>query len=223
MNLASVTDLTLLSTQATVYDIKTLAEQGCQAGVAALCVYPQHLQFIPKNSLIQRATVANFPTGNEPQTMVLHTIQQAITQYEADEIDYVFPYQRYLAGDKKAALSDCHKAYQQTKQYGKCFKVILETGALPCPDYVYELSLAVIKSGCDFLKTSTGKTTIGATIPAAQAILQAIQDTKANCGIKVSGGIRTIEQAEQYINLAKKIIGIAPNKHWFRLGMSQLL
>lgn len=223
MNLASVTDLTLLDTQAYACDIKALATQGFQAGVAALCVYPQHLEFIPQNSAIKRATVVNFPTGNDSQAIVLQTIQQAITRQDADEIDYVFPYQRYLAGDKKTALSYCYEAYQQTKQYDKCFKVILETGALPSPEDTYQLSLAIIKSGCDFLKTSTGKIAIGATIPKAQAILQAILDTKANCGIKLSGGIRTIEQAEQYINLAEKMTGNVITPHWFRLGMSRML
>lgn len=224
MNVASVTDLTLLDTQANASAIQALTEQGVESGVAALCVYPQHLAWIPKiDCSIKRATVANFPTGNDPQDRVLNTIQQAIIEHDADEIDYVFPYQHYLAGEKQTALSYCHQAYQQTKQYGKCFKVILETGALPSPDYIYELSVDIIKSGCDFLKTSTGKIAIGATPSAACAILQAIQDTKATCGIKLSGGIRTLEQAQQYMNLAQEKIGLTPNKSWFRLGMSRLL
>ena len=237
MTIHSLIDLTLLNSQATASDIKALTKQGLQYQVAALCVFPQHLEFIPKKAHIARATVANFPSGNEPHADVLDTIKQAITHHQADEIDYVFPYQTYLAGNKEKALSYCYQAYQQTKQYGKLFKVI------------YQLSLDVLHTGCDFLKTSTGKIAIGATIPAATAMLHAIKDAKmasvivpsdsteprplrsgtplANAkvtwGIKLSGGIRTLAQAEQYMNLAEQIIGLTPNKHWFRLGTSRLL
>ncbi len=248
MTIHSLIDLTLLNSQATASDIKALTKQGLQYQVAALCVFPQHLEFIPTKAHIARATVANFPSGNEPHADVLDSIKKAITHHQADEIDYVFPYQTYLAGNKEQALSYCHQAYQQTKQYGKLFKVILETGALPSEDVIYQLSLDVLHSGCDFLKTSTGKIAIGATIPAATAMLHAIKDAKmasvnvpsdsteprplgsgaplANAkvtwGIKLSGGIRTSEQAEQYMKLAEQIIGASVNKHWFRLGVSRL-
>ena len=221
--IASLTDLTRLDPNATASDIKALTEKGIEHQVAALCVLPQHLEFIPKEAKITRATVANFPTGNEPIDDVLRTIEHAITHHQADEIDYVFPYQAYLAGDTAYALTCCAKAYQQTKLHGALFKVILETGALPSQDIIYELSLAVIHNGCDFLKTSTGKIAIGATIPAAFAMLSAIKDSKTTCGIKLSGGIRTVEQAEQYMSLAEHMTGLTLDKRWFRLGTSSLL
>ena len=169
------------------------------------------------------ATVVNFPSGNESHDNVLHSIKDAITLHKADEIDYVFPYQTYLAGDTEIALSNCASAYQQSKQQGAIFKVILETGALPSLDIIYQLSVNIIENGCDFLKTSTGKIATGATLPAAFAMLKAIVDTKIPCGIKLSGGIKTQEQAHQYMRLAQDMTGLKLNKHWFRLGTSTMV
>lgn len=222
-HLARLTDLTLLDAQAGADDIAALTIKGAQHDVAALCILPQHLDLIPTTQPITRATVVNFPTGNEPHPLVLQAIENIATHHQIDEIDYVFPYKAYLAGDSVHALSCCAEAYQQCKQRGLLFKVILETGALPSPEIIYQLSLDVINGGCDFLKTSTGKITTGATLPAATAMLSAIIDSKTTCGIKLSGGIRTIEQALSYMHLAEEMMGIPVDKRWFRFGMSGLL
>ena len=216
-------DLTLLDPQATSDDITTLAAKGIQHHVAALCILPQHLDMIPATQSITRATVVNFPTGNEPHAHVLQTIDKIAAHHQVDEVDYVFPYETYLAGNRVDALSCCAEAYQRCKQHGLLFKVILETGALPSTDVIYQLSLDVINGGCDFIKTSTGKIATGATIPAVTAMLSAIIHSKKPCGIKVSGGVRTIDQARAYIRLADEMMGVTVDKHWFRLGTSGLL
>ena len=220
--IASLIDLTLLNSHTTTDDISNLTIKGEQHHVAALCVFPQHLDLIPISSSITRATVINFPSGNEPHHLVLQAVQQIATHHRIDEIDYVFPYQTYLNGDSAYALSCSAEVYQRCKQHGLTFKVILETGALPSSEVIYQLSRDVINSGCDFLKTSTGKIATGATIPAATAMLSAIVDSKKSCGIKLSGGIRTIEQATDYIQLAEAILGMTVNKHWFRIGASTI-
>ena len=221
--IATLIDLTLLDPQAREQDLNALIVKAAQYQVAAICVLPQHLDFIPSSSSITRATVVNFPSGNEPHHHVIQTIQNIATQQCVHEIDYVFPYQTYLHGDAAVALSSCAKAYQCAKQHGLLFKVILETGALPSVETVYQLSGEVINSGCDFLKTSTGKIATGATIPAVTAMLSAILDSKKTCGIKISGGVKTIEQATDYIQLAQNIMGYAVDKQWFRIGASSLL
>ena len=129
----------------------------------------------------------------------------------------------YLAGNQDLALSNCHEIYQLCKQHKLTFKVILETGALPSVESIYDLSVAIIDKGCDFLKTSTGKITTGASIPAAFSILAAIVDHDAPCGIKVSGGIKTIEQAFNYMRLAQSMLDRKLDSSWFRLGASSLL
>lgn len=216
-------DFTRLDALATRDDIAQCAAQALQHQVSALCILPQHLQWVPQSMAIPCATVINFPTGNDLHRDNLLAIEQAAIHPKLCEIDYVFPYSAYLSGQRAHALSCCQEAYQTSKQHGLLFKVILETGALPSLDVIYKLSLDVIHHGCDFLKTSTGKIATGATIPAAIAMLSAIVDSNAPCGIKLSGGIKTTEQASLYLRLAEHMRAVTANKHWFRFGMSHLL
>lgn len=221
--LISVIDLTCLDLKATPDQISALGKKGCDTGVAAVCIFPQHLDCISPHLNITRATVVNFPSGEESESDVVHSIQQIANQHRVDEIDYVFPYKTYLEGQHDIALAHCFAAYSQCKHQGLLFKVIIETGAFESLDSIYNVSLKIIQSGCDFLKTSTGKIQTGATIPAAFAILSAIRDSQSSCGIKLSGGIKTVEQALSYANLAQHMLHKSPNKTGFRLGASGLL
>lgn len=217
-------DLTLLDSQATSQAIRDLATKATLHQVAAICVYPEHLNDITTGIQINKATVVNFPTGNEPQQQLLKTVQQIISFKKINEIDYVFPYQDYLNGKQQQALDDCQEIFSLCKRYGLTFKVIIETGALPSNQLIYQLSLSIIDKGCcDFLKTSTGKIAQGATIPAAFSILQAIKDSQSTCGLKVSGGIKTPKQAWSYMTLAQKMLNRTLNSSWFRIGASSLL
>ncbi|MCP0913506.1 MULTISPECIES: deoxyribose-phosphate aldolase [Legionella] len=218
----SVLDLTLLEEKAQPHAIENLAQIAVTHEVAAICVLPQHLHHIPATTGITRATVANFPAGDEVQEDVLKTIIQSI-KLHADEIDYVFPYQNYLHGNQKLALQAVKENYELCKRHQVIFKVILETGAFPSMALIYEACLDILAQGCDFLKTSTGKTAQGATLSAAFTILSAIKESGKPCGIKLSGGVKTKEQALQYAALAEFMIGLPVNKTWFRLGASRLL
>ncbi|AHE67327.1 hypothetical protein [Legionella oakridgensis] len=216
-------DLTLLDNDATLTDIQILGKKAEEHQTAAVCVLPQHLAWLPSSLTVKRATVANFPSGNQPPKHVMATIEEVIATQQTDEIDYVFSYSSYVQGQHEDALSLCAKNYQLCKQHGVLFKVILETGAFPSMEAIYEASVEIIHRGCDFLKTSTGKIPTGATIPAAFAMLKAIKDTQADCGIKLSGGIKTLEQSLEYINLAQHVLNRNVDSHWFRLGASTLL
>lgn len=215
-------DLTRLDEQATATEIEMLAAKAQQDSVAAICVFPRHLDWIPDLTSIHRATVVNFPGGNLAQDQVLQDIERAITDHKADEIDYVFAYPQYLSGQAPRALAWCAEAYQLCQDYGVFFKVILETGALNSLELIHKLSCAVIESGCHMLKTSTGKINMGASLPAAFAILTAIQDCQSQCGIKVSGGVKTLAQASSYVHLAEQVCNQAVDKTWFRIGASQI-
>ncbi len=197
--------------------------------VAALCVYPQFVKQVVSfvnNRPIKIATVVNFPSGNDPLDKVLFLIQQAISD-GANEIDVVFPYQQYLAGDVEHAV----QFVQQCKTHcgaDVLLKVILETGALNDLVKVADISRRVLLAGADFLKTSTGKIAVGATLEAAQVMLLTIKEMSKKLnrsfGFKASGGVRTVADATQYINLAAEIMG----DDWvqadnFRLGASQLV
>lgn len=220
--LIHVIDLTLLNEEASPASLEQLNENARCNEVAAVCVYSKHLPEFQQLKTIQLATVINFPHGNEELTVSCKAIEQAAT-LGATEIDYVFPYQLYLAGKKDAALHQAQELIKLCKQHRLTAKIILETGAFPGLELIYEVSKSLIESGCDFLKTSTGKIAQGASLPAVFTLLSAIKDTNAACGIKVSGGVKTPTQAFNYAKLAELMMDKTINKHWFRLGASSLL
>lgn len=216
-------DLTRLNDDDNDTTITELCQQASSplGKVAAICIYPtfislaKHLQ-----PTINVATVCNFPSGNQSLELTLKEIQQAI-ELGADEIDLVFPYQAFLKGD----TNYCERFIQQCRLATlKPLKIILETGAFPNQIQIAAATKVAINSGADFIKTSTGKIKLGASLEAAEAILTTIKQVNPNTGFKVSGGVATIEQARTYINLAKRLLGadyITPNH--FRIGASRLV
>jgi deoxyribose-phosphate aldolase len=226
----SLIDLTSLGDQDTEGSITSLLARANlpQGHVAAVCVYPQFIHCansILTGTPVKIATVANFPLGMSAIDEVTHSIKNAIAA-GAKEIDVVFPYGRYLAGDKMGAMQfirQCKEACGDA-----LLKVILETAAYSHLQTVADVSQDAILAGADFLKTSTGKMAIGATPEAAAAMLLVIKDmkhtVKRNLGFKAAGGIRTLEQAASYVALANHILGpdwVKPTT--FRLGASQLM
>lgn len=215
-------DLTLLDERATTEALSQLKQDAQQNQVAALCIYMQHLPEIMPQNNISTATVINFPQGMEPLDVSLASIEKAAL-LGVKEIDYVFPYSMYLRGQTQKALQQCRAITQLCKQHKLVLKVILESGAFTNLQTIYTISRELIDLECDFIKTSTGKIVQGASISAALAILSAIKDTNASCGIKISGGIKKPQQAFHYAVLAELIIDKPINKNWFRIGASSLL
>jgi len=222
--IASLVDLTLLDYHASSDQITALCEKASRYNVAALCVYPQHLTYCNKQlPSFKKATVVNFPSGEQDIKDVLMDIDRCIVEFQADEIDYVFPYQTYLNGNTNNALQHYQQALTHCKQQQVTFKVIMETGAFESLQTLYELSCTLLEFPCDFLKTSTGKIATGATPAAAFCLLTAIANRQSPCGIKISGGIKTPEQAQIYIDMATQILKKLPDNHGFRIGASSLL
>lgn len=224
--LLATIDLTDLATDSHSANLPSLCHKANSpyGTVAAICINQPlvaQAKHILKNSPVKIATVANFPGGNEPIANIIASIENALIQ-GATEIDVVFPYQRFLAGDRISPFELIAVCKETCGKY--TLKVILETGAFTDLEHIYEAALGAIDSGADFLKTSTGKITHGATFEAAATLLVAIRETDRQVGFKASGGIRTLEQAVGYWQLAKNIMG----SEWvtpvhFRLGTSQLL
>lgn len=215
-------DLTLLDEQAsqeTLFQIKQKAQLN---QIAALCIYSKHLPLFHQLNTIPLATVVNFPQGNEKEASILTAITNAV-ELGATEIDYVLPYQLYLSGKKEETLSQCQTIINFCTQQKLTLKIILETGAFPELQSIYEVSKNLISLGCNFLKTSTGKISQGASLPAVFTILSAINDMNKPCGIKISGGIKTPLQAFNYAKLAELMMGKPIDKSWFRIGASNLL
>ncbi len=215
-------DLTLLDKAATNEQILETFSNAQNNNVAAICLYADAFGIIPNTTKLKKATVVNFPSGEIETKQVIDEINQAVNTYQVDEIDYVFPYQTYLANEQNKALDSYCAIIETCQEYNKTLKVIIESGAFVSSDSVYELSSKLANLGCDFIKTSTGKIPNGASLEAAFAILNAIKDTNNNCGIKISGGIRTFQQAKTYIQLAENVLAKAATPEWFRIGTSKL-
>lgn len=219
----SYVDLTDLSDQASLDSLKVLCEKAITLQTAAVCVWPQFVadaKQLLQQTNIQVATVVNFPHGNSPLEDVLAEIQFALSQ-GADEIDVVFPYTLFIAGEKNTTAQFINACRAAT--LGKILKVILESGAFSDLKILAEATAQVCAAGVDFVKTSTGKIAVGATLDAARTILQVIRDQQCNAGLKVSGGIRTLATAESYIVLVREIMGDAwISTQSFRIGASAL-
>jgi len=224
-------DLTSLNENDTQASIASFCQKARTAygNVAAVCVYPQFIRLIAdefSNSEIKAATVANFPEGSASLEDVLLQIGAAL-ENGAQEIDVVFPYTRYLAGERQYAqnfVSACKAACGEKV----LLKVILETGALIDTAIIADASFDVLAAGADFIKTSTGKIPQGASLEAAATMMLVIHhiqpQLKRQLGIKISGGIKTLEQAAQYIMLADQILGKQNvSSETFRIGASKLV
>lgn len=219
-------DLTSLNATDTEETIQALCTKAVTpAGpVAAICIYGPFVA-LANGLLDQRiglATVVNFPEGTQDRKTIETDIIAAL-HAGADEIDLVFPWQAFLSG-KRTLARDIVAAARAVCPTGVILKVILETGSLASPTAIREASEAAILSGADFLKTSTGKTAVGATLEAARIMLSVIHDMDPEVGFKASGGVRTVEDAAAYLAVADEIMGPEwATPETFRFGASSLL
>lgn len=222
-------DLTELGDKATAADVTDLCGRavGTYGTVAAVCVWPRHVALAAaslKATGVRIATVVNFPSGDDTIEDVVALAQQSLTD-GADEIDLVLPYRALLAGDDgraSAMVAAVRRAVPSGD--GKRMKVILETGELKRPATIRVAAELAIRNGADFIKTSTGKTKVSATLAATEVMLNSIRDIDPAVGLKPSGGIRTLEHAREYLQQADRIMGsgwVSPAT--FRFGASGLL
>ena len=193
-------------------------------GVAAVCVWPQFVsvaRHILEHSFVRTATVINFPSGQATTDRVMDDIGEALDD-GANEIDLVFPYLRFLEGEKLHAREMLENA-RDIMRNGEILKVILETSAFSQERTLQEAAQLAIDCGADFLKTSTGKRPIGATLPATEILLKIIKEAPRDVGLKISGGLRTLDDVLPYMTLIDKMMGLdwmTPRS--FRIGSSQL-
>ncbi|HEY8384460.1 MAG TPA: deoxyribose-phosphate aldolase [Microvirga sp.] len=192
--------------------------------VAAVCVWPQFVGRAReplRGSSVRIATVVNFPAGGENVDRVTDDVNEALGD-GAHEIDLVIPYEAIRRGDLDLA-ADMVAAVRDHVDQGRLLKVILETGKLVEPALIEAASRVAIEAGADFIKTSTGKTPVSATLEAAEIMLNAIKASGRPVGLKPSGGIRTVADAGAYLALADRIMGpgwAAPQT--FRIGASSV-
>jgi len=201
---------------------------------AAVCVYPARVidvveRLTAKNVLGKigvASTAGGFPSGQYRLESRLLEVQLAVAD-GATEIDIVI--NRALALTDQWALLH-HEVTMMRLACGEKahLKTILATGELGDLKRIYTASVVSILAGSDFIKTSTGKETVNATLPVSYVMCQAINHYHKRTGIKVgfkpAGGIRTADEALGYLFLVEDIVG----KDWwtpklFRIGSSTLL
>ncbi|MDP2085417.1 MAG: deoxyribose-phosphate aldolase [Gemmobacter sp.] len=239
----SLIDLTTLSgddTQARVQRLCAKARQPLRPDIAAalgvegltvgaVCVYPTmvpHAVRALAGSGIPVASVATgFPAGLMPLDLRLAEIRWAVDQ-GAHEIDIVITREHALTGNW-AALYDEIAAMREACGDAH-MKAILATGELKTLTNVYAASMVAMQAGADFIKTSTGKEEVNATLPVSLTMCRAIRDYRARTGqivgFKPAGGLKTAKDAMAWLILMREELGLRwMQPDLFRFGASSML
>ena len=235
----SMVDLTTLEGKDTAGKVESLCQKAMQPHddptiptVAAVCVYPAMVKYarraLGQDTPVRIASVATaFPSGQAPLKTRLAEVKSAV-EAGADEIDMVINRGAFLAGD--FALVQDEIAAVRDACGDATLKVILEVSELETYDNIRAasfLAMRVLRPN-DFIKTSTGKTSLNATLGNNQVMLEAIRDFYLETGtpiaMKPAGGIRTAKQALQFLIAVKETLGDEwLNNTRYRFGASSLL
>lgn len=223
--LLSCLDLTLLDEATPPATIDALCAKAiAPVPTAAVCVYPEYIDRCRRTLAghpVRVATVTNFPDGSADLERCSRETRRALAA-GAQEIDMVFPWRALLEGCEQFG-SDLVAACKLLCEGKAQLKVILETGSLAHPSLIARASHLAITAGADFLKTSTGKVTVNATMDAARVMLETIRAHGGHCGFKAAGGIRSPAVAAAYLDLAEELLGRDwANPARFRIGASSL-
>ena len=206
INLESKIDFTLLDPRATDADLEKLCDIAYKHSYYSVCVNSGNVGFVKGyiksnlNDSLKLVSVAGFPLGASSTAAKISEIKDAILN-GADEIDVVVNIGKVKQGKFDYVKNELKKIKSLLRK--RVLKVIIETCYLNKNEIV---KLAKICAQCkiDFVKTSTGFGTGGATEEDIKLINETV---KSACGIKASGGIRTREQAINFINLGASRIG----------------
>jgi deoxyribose-phosphate aldolase len=233
----SMIDLTTLEGQDTPGKVRALCAKAKRPDpadptapkVAAVCVYPDLVHVaaaeLGGSGVHVASVVTSFPSGRASLDVKLADVKSAVAA-GADEVDMVIDRGAFLAGDYQLVYDEI-AAVREAAGHTH-LKVILETGELVTLDNVRRASWLAMLAGADFIKTSTGKVTPSATLPATMVMLEAVRDFREadgrQVGVKAAGGIRTSKDAIRYLVLVNETAGedwLGPR--WFRIGASGLL
>jgi deoxyribose-phosphate aldolase len=234
----SMLDLTTLEGKDTPGKVASLCQKALHPhddpdvpAVAAVCVYPsmvRHAKRHVADSGVKVASVATaFPSGQTHFKTRLAEVRGAVSD-GADEIDMVINRGAFLSGDFGRVQDEIAAVVEACGD--AALKVILEVSELETYDAIRAasfLAMRVIREG-DFIKTSTGKTSLNATLGNNQVMIEAIRDHYLDTGkavaMKPAGGIRTAKQALQFLVAIKETLGDAwLTNERYRFGASSLL
>ncbi|MDO9339322.1 MAG: deoxyribose-phosphate aldolase [Bacteroidales bacterium] len=196
--------------------------------VAAICVYPNFVSVVKEKLSARNVKIAAvagaFPTSQTFRSIKVSECKMAI-EAGADEIDIVIPVGAFLGNDFAMVADEIREIKASIGE--KQLKVIVESGLLGDYEHVFKASMIAMDAGADFIKTSTGKTTISATPEAAFVMCRAISDFYSETGIRVgfkaAGGIVNPSDAINYYQIVNYCLGVDwLNNTLFRIGASRL-
>jgi deoxyribose-phosphate aldolase len=204
-SLAGMIDHTLLKPDATQQEIAQLCFEARKHNFASVCVNPTWVSLcaqLLQGSQVKVCTVIGFPLGaTAPEVKAFET--QTAIDHGATEIDMVINIGALKAHDLELVARDIHGVVRVTHARGYIVKVILETALLTDEEKTIA-SLISKEAGADFVKTSTGFASGGATVHDVALMRKAIGP---EMGVKASGGVRTYEDAESMIQAGATRIG----------------
>jgi deoxyribose-phosphate aldolase len=198
--------------------------------VGAVCVYPNRVRdavaALHGSGIPVAAVSTGFPSGQVPLEPQLVDVEKMV-EWGAREIDMVIS-RDYVHTGNWQGLYDEVKAFRAACGNAAHLKTIIETGELGTLTNVYRASMICMQAGADFIKTSTGKAKVNATLAFGLVMMRAIRDyyelTGYKVGFKPAGGISTAKQALDWLILLKEELGdewMTPEL--FRFGASSLL
>lgn len=214
MDLAGYIELTRLKPDTSRDEVVKLCHQAVQNGFFGVCIPPFYVGTAHKvvnelKSPVKIITVVGFPFGYERTSAKVEEVKQALRD-GADEIDAVVNLAALKSGDMSAVENDISSIVTTCQMQNKKAKLIFETNLLNEAE-VAKLCEITVKTGADFVKTSTGMLPGGVTVETV-AMLRKLLPEKVL--IKAAGGIRSHEQAVSMINAGATRIGTS---NWKRL------
>jgi deoxyribose-phosphate aldolase len=204
-DIARLIDHTLLKPEASRKEIQKLCEEALKYGFASVCVNPWNVAQaaeILRGSEVRVCTVVGFPLGATlPQVKVFET-EEAI-KLGAQEIDMVINIGALKSGQEEAVEADIRGVVEASHRGGAICKVILETALLSTDEKVRG-SVACKNAGADFVKTSTGFSTAGATAEDVR-LMRAV--VGGEIGVKAAGGVRSLDDLKKMVEAGATRIG----------------
>lgn len=197
MNFANTIDHTLLKPDATRTQIRKLCDEARTHGFASVCVNPFYVPQSAKElagSNVKVCTVVGFPLGCTP-TAVKVAETKWVLEHGAQEVDMVMNVAAAKSGEWDLVVKDIQALAEACHKSGAILKVILET-CLLSDDEKVKACEAAWRAGADFVKTSTGFSTGGATVADVKLMRSVVGQ---NLGVKASGGIKDAETAQAMI------------------------
>ncbi len=203
--LARLIDHTLLKPTATAADIERLCTEARQWGCASVCVLPYFVSLayrLLRGSSVVVCTVIGFPLGGTTQRTKVTEAEEAVA-LGARELDMVMNLPAFLSGDDATVEREIAAVAATVHRRGGLLKVILECGLLS-PEQTRRAAELAARAGADFVKTSTGFLSRGATAEDVRLLRSAVP---AHVRIKASGGIRTYAQACELLHAGASRLG----------------